>query len=250
MATAAEEVDEMMIGLKKLVLVETKLLIRNPAWIFTIGIPLFSILVFGLPVRANDPTADLRGLAATTITISAALVAVYMVPVTLATYRERGILRRFATTPLNPLTLLIVQLLLHLGLLILAAVLLMGIARLVLAIAWPERVVDYVAILLLGGISLFSIGLIIAAIAPGGAAANGIGVLLFFPMAFLAGLMLPKEMMPERIARLGEFTPLGAFRQTLQDAWMGSSPEWSLLLVMILFAVVVVAAAARLFRWE
>ncbi len=73
--------------------------------------------------------------------------------------------------------------------------------------------------------ALIAAGFAAFTVAPGGAAANGIGVLLFFPMAFLAGLMLPKEMMPERIARLGEFTPLGAFRQTLQDAWMGSSPE-------------------------
>jgi ABC-2 type transport system permease protein len=56
--------------------------------------------------------------------------------------------------------------------------------------------------------------------------------------------------MPEGLARVGEFTPLGALRQSLQDAWAGVGPDPLLLAIMAAYTVVVTMAAARLFRWE
>ncbi|MGW4799501.1 hypothetical protein ACWEPC_44510 [Nonomuraea sp. NPDC004297] len=49
---------------------------------------------------------------------------------------------------------------------------------------------------------------------------------------------------------MGEYTPLGAFRQSLHEVWSGGSPSLSLLVVMAAYTVVLSAAAARFFRWE
>jgi ABC-2 type transport system permease protein len=244
-----------MRSITRLAAVETKLLLRGPGWAFTIAIPLFFLLIFGVMPSDGEAGADagpggLELLASVTIAISLGLVALYMVPTTLAAYRERGVLRRLATTPVQPSALLGVQLVLHMVMVAVSTMLLIGIARAAFGISLPQHPFGFVAALAAGTLGLFSVGLLIAAVAPNGQAANGIGVLLYFPLAFLGGIMLPEEAMPETLAGIGTYTPLGALRQALQDAWAGAAPEPMLFAAMLGYAVVVGIAAARFFRWE
>jgi ABC-2 type transport system permease protein len=229
----------------KLTFVETKLLARDPGAVFSLLIPLFILVVFGSSIEPGD-----RVLLPMALAIAVGLVGLYMVPTTLATYRERGILRRMSATPVRPGRLLVVQLLLQLVLAVTACGLLLAVAGTVLGAHLPDRVPAVVLTFLLGTASMFAIGLLIAALAPNGRAANGIGVLLYFPMAYLAGLMQPADQMPDMVARVGEYTPMGAFGQCLRDVWAGAAPDPLLLAVMAAYALVVSAAAARLFRWE
>lgn len=237
-----------MASLTKLAKVETKLLIREPGSIFTIIIPLFILVIFGMSLTPGDTV-----LLPMTLAIGVGLVGLYMVPTTLATYRERGILRRLSATPLRPGALLAVQLLLQLVLAVAGSGLLLVVAATLLGAALPGGLpgaVWVVVVFLLGTAAMFAIGLLIAAVAANGRTANGTGVLLYFPMAYLAGLMQPKQNMPEVLARLGEFTPLGAFRQALQDVWAGGVPQPLLLGIMAGYAVIVSLVAAKSFRWE
>ncbi|GAA2663856.1 ABC transporter permease [Nonomuraea recticatena] len=231
--------------MSKLTVVELKLLVREPGSMFTILLPLFILVIFGSSIPPGDTV-----LLPMTLAIAVGLVGLYLVPTTLATYRERGILRRLSTTPVRPRNLLIVQLLLQLVLAVTACALLIAVAGTVLGAHLPTRVVPVVVAFALGTAAMFAIGLLIAAVAPNGRTANGVGVLLYFPMAFLAGLMQPADKMPVILARIGEYTPLGAFRQTLQDVWAGASPNLLLLGVMAAYAVIISVAAAKFFRWE
>jgi ABC-2 type transport system permease protein len=242
-----------MTGLRKLLATEAKLMLREAGWVFTAGIPVFVLVVFGLvPAGAGADAggAGLELLVAMTMAINLGLVALYMVPTTLATYRERGILRRLSTTPVHPATLLTVQLVLQLALALASAALLVVVARVAFDVALPRGVPALLGVYALGTVAMFAVGLLIAAVAPSGRLANGIGVLLYFPSAFLAGLMLPKDLMPAALARAGEFTPLGALRQSLLDAWHGAGPDPLLMAIMAGYALIVSVAAARLFRWE
>ncbi|MDF5757897.1 ABC transporter permease [Spongiactinospora sp. TRM90649] len=234
-----------MTGFPMLTRIETSLLLRDPATLFTMIIPLFILVIFSSGGDPGDGT-----LPAMTMTISIGLVGLYMVPTALATYRERGILRRMSTTPVSPGALLGVQLVLQLIFAVAASAVLVGVWTLLYRAAPPASPATLFAIFLVGAAGVFAIGLVIAALAPGGRAANGIGVLLYFPLAFLGGLMQPKEMMPEFLAGLGEFTPLGAFRQAVHDAWTGAAVQPHLLGIMAAYAVVAGFVAARFFRWE
>lgn len=234
-----------MSGIAKLTRVETKLLVREPGSIFALVIPLFILVIFGMSLTPGDTV-----LLPMTLAIGVGLVALYMVPTTLATYRERGVLRRLSTTPLRPGAMLAVQLLLQLVLAVAGSALLLVVAGALLGAALPAGPGWFAMVFLLGTAAMFAIGLLIAALAPNGRSANGIGVLLYFPMAFLAGLMQPKQAMPGVLARIGEFTPLGAFRQSLQDVWAGGAPQPLLLGIMAGYAVIVSLVAARFFRWE
>ena len=65
---------------------------------------------------------------------------------------------------------------------------------------------------------------------------------------FLGGVYLPRQMLPDFLIRIGDYTPPGV--QALLDAWQGTSPQLSQLAVMALVTVVAGCAAARRFRWE
>ena len=125
-----------------------------------------------------------------------------------------------------------------------------AVAGVVLGAHLPSRWPLVTLVFLAGTAAVFAIGLLIAALAPNGRAANGIGVLLYFPMAYLAGLMQPTGQMPDILARVGEYTPLGAFRQSLQGIWAGGAIDPLPLAVMAAYALVISAVAARFFRWE
>jgi ABC-2 type transport system permease protein len=234
-----------MNALAKLTTVETKLLLREPGSLVSILIPLFFLVVFGSSVAETDTV-----LLPTGMSIAVGLIGLYLLPTTLAGYRERGILRRLSTTPARPGSLLAVQLLLQVVLLAVATALQLSVAGGVLGIHLPDRFLPIALVFTLGTTAMFAIGLLIAALAPNGRAANGIGVLLYFPMAYLAGLIQPVQQMPASLARIGEYTPLGAFRAGLAQAWAGQTPGLLTLVMLAAYTVVISAVAARCFRSE
>lgn len=234
-----------MSGLARLSFVELKLLLRDVgSLVLMLALPLFVLLIFGISFRVTD-----SALPAISVAIALALNALYMVPSSLGTYREKGILRRLSTTPMHPATLLAAQLMLHL-LVTTVAVMLLGAGSLALGISPPRHVAGWLTAFVLGVAAMFAIGCLIAALAPNARTATGIGVLLYFPMAFLGGVTVPREQMPTLLARVGDWTPLGALRQSIADSWAGTPPQPLHLLIMATFAVIVGVTAAKFFRWE
>ena len=102
----------------------------------------------------------------------------------------------------------------------------------------------------LGIASLFTVGLLAAAVAPTARSAAGIGWLLFFPNMFLAGVYFPTEDMSATMRKVGNFTPLGSALHAVRDSWMGIDPRPEYLGIMAAWALVAGVLAARFFRWE
>jgi ABC-2 type transport system permease protein len=104
---------------------------------------------------------------------------------------------------------------------------------------------------LLGGIaSLFALGMLVAAVAPTARTATGLGMLLFFPNMFFAGVYFPTEDMSPTLRQIGNFTPLGAALHAVRDSWMGVDPRLEYLGIMAAWTMVAAALTARFFRWE
>jgi ABC-2 type transport system permease protein len=245
-------------GLRTLTLTEAKLMLRDVAGLsFVLLLPLAVLVVFGLPESSRQPSEDLGGIVPinTTLPSVALLLAFGMVgffslPAYLGDYRKRGILRRLSTTPIRPLTLLVAQIVVNLTLALFAVVLVIAVGMSVLGMEFPKSFPWLVVSLILGITSLFSVGLLIAAVAPSAQAAQVIGHIPFWPMAFVAGMWIPKELLPDVISRIGDFTPLGAFREAVQTAWVGATPQAEHLIVLAATTVIAGVAAAKLFRWE
>jgi ABC-2 type transport system permease protein len=248
-----------MQGLAKLTRLEAKVLfLRDPVVLLVaLAVPIGILLVFGLPGFARDPAPELGGqrpidtvLPSVALAISVGVLAISALPGYLAIYREKGILRRLSTTPASPAMLLGAQVAVNLAMATLALVLVLAVGATWLGMAMPASVAWFAVAFLLGTAALFAVGLVIAAVAPTARAANAIGMLVFFPSLFFAGVWLPKHLMPDLLSRVGDLTPLGAFRESVQDAWVGTTPEPVHLAALAVVAVVAGVAAAKLFRWE
>jgi ABC-2 type transport system permease protein len=247
-----------MSGLSRLTLNEARLLLRDPLMLFlALVLPIVILLAFGLPDFARVPSPDLGGqraidtvLPSVALAISIAILGVFSLPTYLATYREKGVLRRMSTIPANPLQLLIAQLAVSLALALVSLALVLGVGITALDMSVPGSIPWLAVGFVLGSASMLAVGLIVAAVAPSAKAAGGLGWLAFFPLAFLAGVYLPRNLMPDLLARIGDFTPLAAFREATQAAWVGATPRPLHLVVMAATTLLAGAAAARLFRWE
>ena len=243
--------------MRKLVLAETRLFLREPVGVFfSLVFPSILVGILGFVPDYRKAEPDLGGLrvidlyVTIAITLTLCMLALQLAPQALATYRERGVLRRMATTPVHPSRLLAAQLTTNLLVSLLSMALVLTVGRVVFNVRLPQQFVGFIVALVLAAGALFTIGLFIAAIAPSGKAGGAIGGILFFPVMFFAGLWFPREAMSATLRRIGDFTPLGAGVQALRDATAGSWPHAGQLLVLTAYIVVFGAAAVRFFRWE
>ncbi|MGW4488466.1 ABC transporter permease [Amycolatopsis sp. NPDC004368] len=244
--------------LTKMTAVEAKLFLRDPAAPVTVvGIPLALLLVFGLMPGSGKPSAEFGGhaplptlIAPMAVAILIAMLAVMMFPAAVATYREKGVLKRLSASPVPPGRLLAAQLLVNLAAAAVAILLVLGVGRIALGMALPENLGGFLLVMVLGALALFSVGTLIAALAPTNRAAGGIGAAAFFPMLALGGVWVPKEQLPPVLQHVADVLPLGATINGLREAAAGNSPELLQLGSLVAFAVVCSAVAARTFRWE
>lgn len=241
--------------LRRLTLVEARLLAREPITLFWgIAFPMVLLTVMGLVSRS--PAASVGGLRLVAvyepvvISFVTSALAVQALPTALAGYRERGFLRRLAVTPVGPARVLGAQLAVYLGVALTATVGVLLVGRLGFGVALPRLPVGFVLTVLLADGAMLALGLLIAAFAPSGRAASGIGALAFFPMMFFAGLWTPRGLMSATLLRISDVTPLGATVDCLQRSMGGRWPHPGELLVLAGYAVVLVAAAMRWFRWD
>ncbi|MFI5844902.1 ABC transporter permease [Catenuloplanes sp. NPDC051500] len=184
------------------------------------------------------------------VAMALASIAITTLPTQLATHRERGVLRRMATTPVGPGALLGAQLIVNVVAMLTSVAIAVTLGVTVLGVPLPHSVPAFVGVLFLGSLAMFAIGLLISAVTPTAKAASGAGMLIYFPMLFFAGVWTPGPTMPDTIRRIAEFTPLGAASQALSAAWSGTGVTPLSLAVMAGYAVVISVLARRFFRWS
>jgi ABC-2 type transport system permease protein len=241
----------------RLTISELKLLAREPvAAFFSLLFPTVLVVILGSIPAFREPSPDLGGLRVVdvyvgiAVALTLAMLGLQVTPLALATYREKGILRRLATTPARPELLLAAQLAAALVTAILSSALAIAVGRLAFDVPLAGNLVGFVLAFVLTALGIFAIGLFVAAVAPSGKAGNSIGTLLFFPLMFFAGLWTPREVMPSVLQKIGDFTPLGAGERALHETMTGHWPALVSVTVLVGYLAVFGFAAARLFRWS
>jgi ABC-2 type transport system permease protein len=234
---------------------EAKLLLREPLLLFWgVLFPLVLLTVMGLAGDTPDPELGGLTLVQTYVPVLIAftftILGVSALPTALATYRERGVLKRLATTPVRPSRLLGAQMTTSAAMAAATAVLILLLARVAFGVPLPREAPAFLVAVVLAAAALLGIGLLIAALAPRARIAGAIGTMLFFPLMFFAGLWAPRATMGATLRDIGDYTPLGAAVQALQDATAGAWPSAGQLLVMAAYAVICSLLATRLFRWQ
>jgi ABC-2 type transport system permease protein len=250
-----------MRALYRLTAAETRLFLRDP---LSVGLgvlfPAALLLALGAVPALREPAEEFGGVpfveswAPAALALGLGIIALQQIPVVVATYRERGVLRRMSTTPAHPGAMLAAQLLVALGAAVVGGALLVVSAWLVLDVPLPRQPLGFAAAFAVGFGSLLAVGMFIAAVAPTVRLATALAALAYVATMFLGGVFLPQFLMPDLLVRISGYVPPGV--QALLGAWsgaatLGSSPPLALRLgMMAALGVVVAGAAARLFRWE
>jgi ABC-2 type transport system permease protein len=245
-----------------MVRVESLLYLRDPAaWFFSLAFPTLLLTVLGLfmpwsdqPYDPSDPAlAAINGITGYTpivLSLAIATVAFTTFPTTMATYRQRGVLRRLSTTPVPPSRLLLAQVVVGVGVLAVAAALAVGVGRGALGVSWPTEPATVLLAFALAATAAFGLGSLIAALAPTTGAATGAGMTVYFVSLFFGGVWFPLPLMPQVVQQIARFVPLGAASQAMTAGWAGQPFPTGQLVVLAAWSVLTIPLAGRLFRWS
>lgn len=216
--------------------------------------PVILLILFGFIGRYVG--GDFSGLSLfdlyvpTIIVIGIMSIALYSVPFTLVRDREIGWLRRISTTPLSPQKLLLSLLMINLifGLMTILITLL---GSIIFFGAPLEINIFYFAIsIILTIIVMFSLGLLVAAVAPTQRFAQGLIGALFYPLLFFAGLWVQPAMVGNPLQSIMYYSPAGAAVRSLLHSVFNQPPPYLELVAMVVYSILFSTLAVRYFRWE
>lgn len=237
---------------------ELKLNIRNMNMvIFAIILPLVVLVIFGF-LYGTNLAADganytfLEQSIGALCAISVCAGGLMGMPLVVAEYRERKILKRFQVTPVSPSMLLAVEFLIY----VLYALVSLITLLLVSGLAWGVHLRgswgEFAGSWLLTVFSTLSIGMMVGGIAKNAKSASVIACVLYFPMLIFSGATLPFEVMPEIMQKVISVFPLTQGIQLMKSTFLGLTMEHSTSSVLAMLGVTLVCSgmAVKYFKWE
>ncbi|MBN2388040.1 MAG: ABC transporter permease [Anaerolineales bacterium] len=242
----------------KMTWMEAKLFLREPVGaFFTLVFPLMMLFLFG-SIYGNEPTPMFGGYGSIDISVPAytsmiiATTGLMGLTITMAAYRENGVLRRLRTTPLSPLVVLIAQVIVLFLMTTFGMLLLVVAGKLVYHIRFEGNALSVLAGFTLSSLSFFALGFVLAGLMPTARTAQVVGMVILYPMLFLSGAGFPRELLPAAIKKVAIFLPLTYVVDLLRGLWIGESWGQHLTAAIVLAAVLVggVLISTRTFRWE
>jgi ABC-2 type transport system permease protein len=171
----------------RLIRAELRLMTRDPLVLtFVFAFPIVTMLIIGgafgtTPDPGFDNVNPAHWYVASYLTVVIAAVGLVMLPVHLAAYRERGVLRRFATAGFGRWSFALAQLTVGLLTTAVACGLLLLVAAPVYGVPVPHDGWRVAVALPLGAVAFVSIGVLLGSVLPSARSAQAVGLLLFFP---------------------------------------------------------------------
>ena len=248
-----------MKSLVKMTWMEAKLFLREPASaFFTLIFPLMMLFIYGAifsnaPIPGAGSRQDAIGNLIPSFTaMSIGIVGLMPVTITLATYRENGVLRRLRTTPIHPLVVMAAQVMVVFIMTVLGVLLLVMAGKLIYHVQFTGNAWSILAGFAFSSLSFFGMGFILASIMPTARTAQIVGMVLLYPMLILSGAGWPRELMPGAIVKVASFLPLTYVVNLLRGLWIGETwgQHTTDVIVLLIMFVVGAVVSVKLFRWE
>jgi ABC-2 type transport system permease protein len=247
-----------MRGLRQLAWNEFKLNLRDPMMVFwSMAFPTlwlaFNALIFKEPI----PGSGYEGLNYASFLLPGTIGLVILsasfvgIPITLTTYREMAVLRRFKVTPVRTTTLVLGFAISQLAFAAAGILVLLVVARVVFKVqvlgSWPL----FAGVVFLGMITFLAIGSAVGSIAHSLRAANIIIWTIFTPMLMLSEIFMPISILPEWLRPIARALPLTPINTLLRDIVYGVQPKdlWRLG-VLAGWALLGGIVTVVFFRWE
>lgn len=237
--------------------IEAKLALRSiDGVLFGIGMPL-GVLLLTTMIAGNKQAGAasytfLDSSFSSLLVVGICATAFMGIPLTICDYRDKKILKHFFVTPASPGHLIATQVLVAMITAIISATLVALVSVVFLGYRMQGNWVVLIASYFLVMIAMYGLGLLIASLCKNIKIANLVCSLVYFPMLFLSGAVIPFEIFPEGMQKVANVLPLTQGVQLLKSVSLNQpvgNPQFVLVL-LIGIAIVSFGLAAKLFRWE
>jgi ABC-2 type transport system permease protein len=254
-----------MRGYRAMTRAEFRLFRREPfSIVFVLAFPLMMMMLLSAVFGNDEADAQdvengmlvWRGVTpsnyytAASVAVIIAALGLMTLPINLAGYRERGILRRLRASSVSTWALVGAQLTLALLTFVAGALLMSVVAWLAYDAMVPKDLVGVVVALLMGTAAFGAIGLLLATIIRSSRSAQGIGLMLFFGLWLISGTAPPRAVLPAGLRDFGGVLPLAHLVTAVQDPWFGLGWNGTDLAVLAAYAIAAGAPALWFFRWD
>ena len=235
----------------RLVRAELKLMTRDPLVLtFVFAFPVVTMLIIGgafgtQPDQAFDYVNPAHWYVASYLTVVIAAMGLVMLPVHLASYRERGVLRRFAAAGFPRWSFPISQLIVGLATTMVSCALLLVVAAPVYGIPPMHAWWRVTAALALGSIAFVSLGVVLGSVLPSARSAQAVGLLIFFPSFLLGAGGPPPHVMGSVVRQVAGPLPLTLLTNAVREPWLGLGSATGSLAAVAALAVAATVLAAR-----
>ena len=235
---------------RRLLATELRLLTRDPMTLtFVLAFPIVTMLIIGgsFGTEPDDvfPINPSHWYVASYFTVVIGATGLIMLPVHIASYRERGVLRRFAAAGFPRWSFAIAQLVIGLAAIAVAGALLLAVAAPVYGVPNVEEPFRVVTGIAASSVAFVSIGVLLGTLLPSARSAQAIGLLLFFPSFLLGVGGPPPAVMSDALADISELLPLAVANEAIREPWLGLGSATGSLIAVSVIAVVATVLAGR-----
>ncbi len=243
-------------GLYQLFLAEAILFWREPAALFfTLFFPVLLVLLFGtiyggLEIGGGFRVIDVYVPGLLSMVIGN--IGFMGLPLTIANYREEGILKRYQVSPLPLWALIAVHIAVGALMFLLSALLLVGVGVAVFQIPVQGNLAGLAVAALFSIFAFFATGLALASATSSVRTVQAVGSVAFFVLFFTSGLAGPRDQFPAWLERVTDYQPMTLVVDMFAALWIGASLSeyWSTLLLLLAIGAVAALIVRGTFRWQ
>lgn len=234
----------------RLLSTELRLFLRDPLTVtFVVAFPIVCMLIIGGSFGSEPdevfPVNPSHWYVASYFTVVIGATGLIMLPVHLASYRERNVLKRFAAAGFPRLSFAVAEISVGLLAVLIAGALLLAVAAPVYGVPEVQDLPRVAAGVLVASVAFVSLGVLLGTVLPSARAAQAIGLLLFFPSFLLGGGGPPPAVMSPALRNISEWLPLGMATQAIREPWLGLGTATGSLLAVAVIGVAATALAVR-----
>jgi len=247
-----------MKAIKTMFIIEFKLALRGMDSIFfgvlfPMGVVLLLGFIYGDKLAFEGASYTMMQVSfGAVISVGICATGLMGLPLVIADYRSRKILKGFKVTPVSPMKIILVQMIIGFIIAGISALGVFLVCKLVFGYVMLGSLFKFILTFILVAISIYSIGGLIASLSPNMKISNLISTLIYFPMLFLSGATVPYEILPSAVQKVSNIMPLTQGIKLLKGISLGE-PVNSLmfpLIFMIVIAVGCIAISLKTFKWE
>ena len=203
-------------------------MLREPIVLtFVFAFPALTVVVLGGVFDGDGDGSDFGGAdprhwyLAAYIGVVIAAIGLIMLPVHLAGYRERGVLRRFQVSRFPRWALPTAHVLVGFAMCAVGIVVIAAVVALTGGVPAPHDWARTIFGVALGTLAFVSVGVALGLLLPSARSAQGLGMLLFFPFLLLSGAGPPPNAMGDGMRTVSDAIPLTHVIRSIQEPWLG-----------------------------